>query len=170
MVDKTREQAANYDHSKLKQVETQEKSALPTSAGTNSWFLGAAFYSENVSLASCVENELHWKQKRSFVHVVIAVYLLDIAAEKAPQEAAAFDKEKLHHVETAEKVAMPTQQGMLFGSEIQLFWIARKFINCFRLDIASEKAPQEAANFEKEKLKHVDTVEKTALPTQQGIL
>ena len=37
-------------------------------------------------------------------------------------------------------------------------------------DIAIERAPAEAANFEHDKLKHVDIEEKHVMPTQQGKL
>lgn len=46
-----------------------------------------------------------------------------------------------------------------------------KLINfCSVLDIAIEKAPQEAASYDHEKLKHVDAEEKNVLPTSSGAL
>lgn len=51
-------------------------------------------------------------------------YFTDIATEKAPQEAAGFDQEKLKHVETVEKSALPSSQGVWY---IQL--VLHKFLN-----------------------------------------
>ena len=40
----------------------------------------------------------------------------------------------------------------------------------FLVEISDEKSRQEAANFDHSKMKHVETVEKTALPTSDGKL
>ena len=50
---------------------------------------------------------------RKHLNDLNSLYFSDIAIEKTPSDAAAFDHDKLKHVETIEKHVLPTQKGNL---------------------------------------------------------
>ena len=76
-----------------------------------------------------------------------------LSRDCALQKVASFDQHNLNKVETVEKANLPSKEGR--------FWSFLKFLKC-HLDIAREKVPLDAASFQKENLKPVQTVQGTA--------
>ena len=63
----------------------------------------------------------------------------------------------------SESVTLLNLLGQIFAS------YASEYVKLYVSDIAVERAPSDAANFEHAKLNHVETNEKQALPSQQGV-
>jgi hypothetical protein len=91
-------------------------------------------------------------------------------------EVTAFDQGKLKHVQTTEKNVLPDKSSMyshllLHTISIFLSSTSENLISMMSFAAIQEEkidSRAEVKEFSKDKLKHVDTVEKNALPTANG--